>query len=176
MHLPRRDGKISLERTGPYIPPITFPGPIILTAEARTLLEASELSGFSFLPVVKAHIAELHWEDWDLNLTWPPQLPESGEPEDYVLAEPHSASASAALGEIWEVVLPTAGKIIAPDPITPDSLMRPYKDLSLDSSAWNGADFFRGNSFGFKFCSARGHDWLSRTWGEFVWFDPFPSA
>lgn len=54
-HSRRVDGKLALERTGPYIPPITLPGigDIVLTSEARQLLEASDLSGFSFAPVEK---------------------------------------------------------------------------------------------------------------------------
>lgn len=175
-HLPERDGKIALERTGPYIPPITFPGPIVLTTEARQLLESSGLSGLSFLPVVKAHIAELHWEEWDLNLDWPPKLPDSGEPEDYILAEPHSPSASDALGELWEVVVPTTGKMISPKVITPKSLMRPYKEFCFDSSTWNGADIFMGEGRGWILCSERARDWFTAHWGEFVEFDPFPST
>jgi hypothetical protein len=176
MHLPRQDERISLERTGPYIPPITFPMEIILTSEARQLLESSGFSGLSFLPVVKAHIVELHWEKWDLNLDWPPKLPDSGEPEDYILAEPHSASASAALGDLWELVVPTTGKTISPKSITPKSLMRPYKEFCFDSSTWNGADLFRGEGWGWILYSERACDWFSKTWGEYVMFDPFPST
>jgi hypothetical protein len=171
MHLPRRDGKISLERTGPYIPPITFPSAIILTSEARELFESSGLSGSSFLPVEKAHIVELHWENWDLDLVWPPKLPESGEPEDYILAEPHSASASDALGELWEVAVPATAKIIRPQPI-----VRSYKELTLDLSTWNGADLFRGDGYGGILFAERARNWFSERWGRFVTFDPFPST
>jgi hypothetical protein len=175
-HMGRRDGKLSLERTGPYIPPITFPMEIILTSDARRLLESSGLSGFSFLPVAKAHIAELHWEKWDLNLDWPPKLPESGEPEDYVLAEPHSASASDALGELWEVVVSKTGKMIHPPSMNAKSYMRPYPGFSFDSSTWNGADLFCGEGSGWILCSVRARDWFSEVWGKFVMFDPFPST
>ncbi|MGD0939780.1 MAG: hypothetical protein ABR905_08700 [Terracidiphilus sp.] len=175
-HQPRRNGSISLERTGPYIPPVTFPGPIVLTTEARQLLESSGLSGLSFLPVVKAHIVELHWEEWDLNLDWPPKLPDSGEPEDYILAEPHNPGASDALGELWEITVPKTGKIISPERITLSSLMRPYKGFSFDSSNWNGADLFRSEGSGWMLCSERGRDWLTESWGRLLLFDPFPST
>jgi hypothetical protein len=170
-HLPEKDGKICLERTGPYIPPITFPGPIVLTTEGRQLLESSGLSGCSFRPVEKAHIVELHWEKWDLNLDWPPKLPDSGEPEDYILAEPHSASASDALGDLWELVIPITAKIIRPT-----SIVRSYKELKLDISTWNGADLFRGEGCGYTLFTERARDWFSKTWGEYVMFDPFPST
>jgi hypothetical protein len=55
MHSARMGGKVALERTGPYIPPITFPGlSMLLTNEAREVLEHSELTGFEFLPVEKS--------------------------------------------------------------------------------------------------------------------------
>ena len=83
-HRPRLAGKLALERTGPYIPPITLPGDIVLTSEARNLLEVSGLSGFSFLAVEKALIVELHWESWNLTADEPAEYPESEEPEDYI--------------------------------------------------------------------------------------------
>jgi len=85
--VPRVDGRLALERSGPYIPPITLPGigDIVLTSEAQKLLESSALSGFSFLPVEKALVVELHWETWNLDAEQPTQFPESGEPEDYIL-------------------------------------------------------------------------------------------
>lgn len=171
MHLPRQDGNISLERTGPYIPPITFPMAIVLTSEARGLLESSGLSGFGFLPVVKAHIAEVHWEEWDLALDEPPMFPESGEPEDYVLAEPHSVTASDALGDLWEVAVPATATITRRTPI-----VRSYKELQLDSSTWNGGDLFKGGGYGSVIFTERARDWFSDVWGEFVMFDPFPST
>lgn len=55
-HLSRTDDLLQLERTGPYIPPITLPGigEVVLTSPARQLLESSKLTGFSFRPVKKA--------------------------------------------------------------------------------------------------------------------------
>src|SRR5258708_4824998 len=81
-HRPRGDGRLALERTGPYIPPITLPGigEVVVTSAARQLLESSELTGFSFQPVDKVLTVELHWEDWDLSADEPPHFPDSGEP------------------------------------------------------------------------------------------------
>src|SRR5215469_4892002 len=85
-HLPREGGLLSLERTGPFIPPITLPGigEIVLTSAARKSLESSGLTGFDFRPVRKVLTVELHWENWNLNAEEPEQFPESGEPEDYI--------------------------------------------------------------------------------------------
>ena len=54
-HSPRVGGLLALERTGPYIPPITFPGigEIVLTSSAKELLQTSDLTGFGFRPVAK---------------------------------------------------------------------------------------------------------------------------
>src|SRR5262250_3064070 len=80
-HLSRVDGRLALERTGPYIPPITLPGigDVVLTSRARGDLESSGLSGFTFLPVEKTLIVELHWEEWRLDAEEPAEFPETGE-------------------------------------------------------------------------------------------------
>ncbi len=66
-HLPGTEGLLALERTGPFVPPITIPGlgDVVLTSSARELLESSGLTGFSFRPVKKVLTVELHWENWD---------------------------------------------------------------------------------------------------------------
>src|ERR1700743_1057940 len=87
-HSPRIDGRLALERTGPYIPPITLPGfSVVITDAARTLMVSSGLTGFTFLPVEKKLIVELHWEIWDLNDDEPAEYPASGEPEGYILGK-----------------------------------------------------------------------------------------
>lgn len=172
-HLPRLDGRLSLERTGPYIPPITLPGigDIVLTNEARGLLEGSGLSGFSFVPVEKTLIVELHWETWNLNADEPPEFPDSGEPEDYVLGKPHSPTAAEALGNLWEVAIPNTATIIRPQ-----STMASYKELKLDLSSWNGADLFRSEGYGRALFSKRARDWFTEHWGMYVLFDEFATA
>jgi hypothetical protein len=107
-HLPRVAGRLALDRTGPYIAPITLPGigDIVLTTPASRLLESSGLTGFTFRPVEGVLTVELQWEDWDLTAEQPAQYPDSGEPEDYILGQPNSPGASAALGELWEFSVP----------------------------------------------------------------------
>jgi hypothetical protein len=171
-HLPRVDTRLALERSGPYIPPITLPGigDIVLTSEARRLLESSGLTGFSFLPVEKARIVELRWETWDLDADQPAEFPQSGEPEDYILAKPHSPNAAAELGELWEVVVPPTATILRPR-----SVVSSYKELRVDPSTWNGADLFRGEGYGSTLFSERARDWFSAHWGKYVRFDELPT-
>lgn len=99
-HVSGYEGPLQIERTGPYVPPITLPGirNVILTTPSKQLLDSSGLTGFSFRPVKKALTVELHWETWDWSAEEPEEFPESGEPEDYILGQPDSPKASAALG------------------------------------------------------------------------------
>jgi hypothetical protein len=172
-HSPRTDGVLALERTGPFIPPITLPGlgHVVLTSSARKLLESSGLTGFSFRPVKKVLTVELHWENWDLKAEDPPYFADSGEPEDYILGQPNSPSASAALGELWEVIVPDTARILQPKPVA-DS----YKDLLLGLSTWNGADLFRSDGYATILFSERGRAWFSEHWGEYVKFQEFPTT
>jgi hypothetical protein len=170
-HLPRRDGKVALERTGPFIPPITLPFAIVVTAEARVLLETSGLSGFSFLPVEKARVVEFHWEGWDLEALEPAEYPESGEPEDYILSRRHSPAAASALGDLWEIVVAPTVTILRPS-----SVVRSFKDLKLDTKTWNGEDLIKGNGYGSILFSQRAMEWFGSQWMKYVQFDPFPSS
>jgi hypothetical protein len=169
-HLARENGRIALERTGPFIPPITFPGfgGFVLTAQARKLFEASGLTGYSFQPVEKKLIVELHWEEWDLEAPEPKQYPESGEPEDYILGQAHSPEAAAALGDLWEVLVSKAARIIKPD--------KPYhfgihKEFLIDSSSWNGDDLFGSHDVGYVLFTERARDWFFGHWGEYIDFE-----
>jgi hypothetical protein len=171
-HSPRINGRLALERTGPYIPTVTLPGfSIVLTSEARELLESSGLTGFSFLPVEKRLIVELHWESWDLSAREPAEYPNSGEPEDYILARPHSPTAAVALGDLWEVIVTFNVEVLRPT-----STANSYRDLQIDLRSWNGADFLRSREYGGCLFSQRAHDWISEHWEKYVEFHPFPAA
>jgi hypothetical protein len=173
MHQPRVNGRIALERTGPYIPPITLPGisDIVLTAEARKLLESSKLNGFSFLPIEKVHIVDLRWEEWDLGAIEPVEYPESGEPEDYILANPHSPATANALGDLWEVEVPQIVTALRPKPTVSS-----YKELQLDLSTRKGEDLIKGSGYGSVLFSERARDWFSEHWGKYLQFEPFPTT
>ena len=112
---PRLDGLMQLERTGPFIPPITLPGigDVVVTDGFRAALERAGFAGLSFAPVIKARIVEYHWELWDRTATSPVELPESGEPEAYILARPHSPVVAEQFGPLWEVTLPEGARWMA---------------------------------------------------------------
>lgn len=59
------DGVLELERTGPFIPPISQPGMpgIVVTDEFRIRVEESSLTGIAFQPVRKTRIVNVPWHD-----------------------------------------------------------------------------------------------------------------
>lgn len=172
-HSRRVEGKLQLERTGPFIPPITFPGlrGFVLTSEAKFSLETSGLSGYTLLPVDKKLIVNLPWEQWNLSAPEPAWYPETGEPEDYILGQPHSHEAAAALGDLWEVVVAPSVKVLRDRQIV-DS----YKELAIDSSTWDGTDIFASNDVGYTFFTERAQTWFFGHFGEYVDFEEFRSV
>ena len=172
-HAPRVNGNLSLERTGSYIPPVTLPGrgSMVLTDEARRLLEASGLGEFTFRPVEKKLIVELPWHTWDLSAEEPPEYPDSGEPEDYVLGKPHSPTLALGMGDLWEVVVPFNVVIIRPT-----AVVESYRDLHVDLTTWNGADLVRGKEYGGLLFSQRAKDWFVEQWNQYLRFDEFPAV
>ena len=106
-HLGRLDGLLQLERVGPFVPPISFPGisDIVVTDNFRKSLENSGLTGFTFQPVIKRRIVFLEWEKWNRPAEEPVEYPSTGEPEDYILERPHSPELAQQIGDLWEVCL-----------------------------------------------------------------------
>jgi|KBSSwiStaDraftv2_1062776.scaffolds.fasta_scaffold85793_2 hypothetical protein len=160
------DGLIQLERSAPFIPPISFPGfEIVVTDDFRQRLAKSGLAGFGFEAVHKARIVDIPWHTWNLDAEDPPEFPESGEPEDYLLEREHSPALAAAMGPLWRVVLPHAADIHR-EP-TDDAW---HDRIYLISSSWSGADMFRARGVGYLFVSDAAQAWLAREAGEHVSF------
>src|SRR5689334_10501764 len=76
-HLGRVDGRLQIERTGPYVPGVSPSGigNVIVTDPVRACIEGAALSGCSFIAVDKATIVDLSWSDWDLAAELPPVIP-----------------------------------------------------------------------------------------------------
>ncbi|HLK67605.1 MAG TPA: hypothetical protein VKU19_29415 [Bryobacteraceae bacterium] len=169
-HLGRARNLLSLERTGPYMPPITFPGigDVVLNVAGRKLLEASGLTGFTFQPVNKTRIVYLPWQDWDLKANKPREYPESGEPEDYILERPSNAHVAEEMGDIWELVVPVTAKIGRPR-----EMVNSFRELYVERGSWNGADVFRGAGYGGPLVTERAKAWMEKYFGEYARFDAF---
>ncbi len=148
-HLPRAEDHLQLERTGPFIPPVTFPGisDVVVTEMTRTKI-AGIVPTLRFRPLVKTHIVKSNWDEWNPTAQQPAQYPKSGEPEDYILAEPHDPLIAERLGELWELV--------------PDIVVGIQgKDGSIQMRHYQGQDFVRETlSAGYNFVSGRLRDAL----------------
>jgi hypothetical protein len=165
-HLPRKDNLIQLERTGPFIPPITLPGigNIVVTLDLKNELESSDFSQLTFAPVLKARIVEYHWEQWDLTSERPAEYPESGAPEDYILARPHSPSIAEQFGELWEVILPEDAEVEA------IQIGRGVWEYRVNESTWRGLHLFRAKGKGHIIATEKAKSWLedrAKEWLDF---------
>ncbi len=162
-----QSGLLKLERAGTFAPPISFPGinDIVVTDLFRLALETSNLTGFSFRPVIKHHIVDLDWSKWKSEE--PNFYPESGEPEDYILEAQHSPETAEQMPEFWELVVKETAHVQR----TED----PWADfgiaLSLLKETWNGDDFFRAPEVGYTFVSVKAKLWLEKEAGELVSFE-----
>lgn len=151
------DGSLLLYRTGPFIPPISFPGwnPVVLQA-VRERMEAEGFTGFEFRRVSKRRIIDLDWRTWDLEAESPAELPEC-EPEDYVLKGKHSAATARELGELWEMYTPP----------TPGLQIEGGSDF--DPAKYRGQDICKMCELGgYTYVSLRLRDWLQANYSEWV--------
>lgn len=161
MHLDRHQGLIQLERTGPTIAPITFPGgtDIVVTQALQIALEQSGLTGFSFQPVIKRRIVELNWEEWDVAADEPEEDPEEGEPENYILARPHETRVADELGILAEL-LPAPGV----EAHFVDQFLRVWPET------WKGTDIFYAHPYRIPCASWKARRWLEQHVGDYVEF------
>lgn len=162
--------RIQLERTGPYVPPITFPGSgdVIVTLALRAAVEASGLSGFAFREVILARIVRLDWHLWDLTADEPRELPEGGEPEGYVLDHPHDPHLAEQIGPLWEVDLGIGAEAVIE---TPDPRVSWKYNVHLVSGSITGLDIFRASQTGRSFVSERCREFLERNAAQCVKFE-----
>lgn len=132
MHAPRRaDGLTPLERTGPFVPPVTCPHELLVTGEMRARLEGSGLSGLSFAPVHKTRIVRSDWEHWDHTADDPRELPESGEPEDYVLGLPHDEALAREMPDLYAIVPTGRARFEKRPPPPPDPSIPEWVSVTL---------------------------------------------
>jgi hypothetical protein len=135
-----REAPLLLERTGPFIPPITIPhsGCIVVSDGFRLTLESSCPAVFQFKPVVKSHIVVSDWHTWDWDAEDPREVPSGGEPDEY-LAQPHSDEAASQMGDVWELIVEKGAWLDT------DVRRAPWDyDLRIHLDSWNGSDLFYG--------------------------------
>ena len=175
--LEKKDGMLQLERAGPFLPPVTFPGLsdcMVVTDEARRKLEMSGLGYLEFRPVVKARIVDLPWQTWDRRADDPAEFPETGEPEDYILLRPHSPRIADEMGDVWQVLLKDGATVDT------DIQRAPWDyAVRVHAATWNGDHLFWGKKpdafFGrWVIASEHGKQWLEENAGEWAQFEALP--
>lgn len=154
----KTSGKLKLKRTGPFVPPMVISGlsDLIVTDSIKTKLEASGLKGVKFSVVEKEKITVVDWRNWDLYADEPLFYPDNGEPENYILALPHSKETSESIGLLWELELEINGIFLDSYTYSPGS---------------KETDFMYTDNSGWILVTENAKDWIIKNCGEFIEFN-----
>jgi hypothetical protein len=176
--LPRKDGLFQLDRTGPFIPPISFPvGVIIVTDEYKERLIKSGLTGLSFQPIIKSRIVHLEWQKWDKTAEDPEEYPSTGEPEDYILERPNSPDLAEKIGKLWELCLGEHADTVTVHRDASEwgmikwSAIDHQNDIIIVLSSWDGTDLFKVRGSGYPYVSEKAKCWVEQTIPEWISFE-----
>ena len=85
----------------------------------------------------------MEWERWDRDASEPPEYPEGGEPEGYILDRPHDERTAEEMGPLWEVVLDVGARVIRWDESW-------NVVISVIGESLTGADVFRARRGGWR--------------------------
>jgi hypothetical protein len=177
------DGVLSLHRTGPFLPPISFPwthakrdvdSAVVVSAELKASLEALNLPGVRFRTARRSRIVPLSWETWDLRAREPAEYPDENEPENYLLNRKHDPRCAARMSTAFELILPdtTVGIDSVEDPANP---LR-----TLYTSARSGKGALPASrthpTCGDLVVDDRMRTWLKKHVGNWVRFEPVTQA
>jgi hypothetical protein len=160
-------GVLQLERTGPFVPPISQPnGFVVVTGAFLEELQQSVLTGFDVGKVKKKKVPLVDWRSWTPYGPKKMKYPVGGEPENYIEFGEHSGEAAKDLGELF------------------DLQFRPGIEVSRDggyhlvAESWSGQDFFVAKDEmmrdHFVFVSKRARLWLLDRVSEWIAFEKHP--
>jgi hypothetical protein len=155
-------GKLELERTGPFVPPISQPNRfVVVTDDFLCQLRDSGLQGIDAVPVVKKRITVVDWREWEPFGAKDMKYPAGNEPENYILRRKHSPEAADALGGLWELKFHPAIQISREG------------GYHLVLSTWEGAELFIAKDEHpiYNYVSEQARDWLSQHASEWVAFE-----
>lgn len=164
-----KDGSLLLSRTGPFIPPISFPcdDPVVTDVFRGEL--AARFPELKFREVTKEKIVELHWEHWPRDQE-AREYPESYEPEDYIFRREHSPTAAEKMGPVWQVVLSEG---IQSRMLRSKKHLH-WKGLTVILDTWDGSELLYTRPFHFPtpLASQPAKDWLQERVGDWIEFQP----
>jgi len=97
-------GQAVLMRSGPFVPPVTFPSGIcVITKDLRDAMISQGFIGVDCCAVVVKKVVHIEWQEWDKSLPLvSDQLPVS-EPEDYISRRRHSPRTAKELPQMFEL-------------------------------------------------------------------------
>lgn len=154
---------LDLQRTGPFIPPLSQPlySNVVVTAECLSRLQASGLTGYSVIPVVVIKSPKIDWRSWIPYGDQEMKYPAGNEPENYISRRKHSPEASAGFGDLSALLFQPGIDFVY------------GKEAHVAASSWNQSDFFvdRSERPIYQYVSERARDWLTREAGEWVAFE-----
>jgi hypothetical protein len=167
----REQDSLQLERTGPFVPPITDSGSgsFIVTEVFKQKLEQSGLTGFTFKSVIKKRIVKLDWHLWDRELGEPPLYPAGGEPEDYILKRKHNSRIAEKIGNLWEIVVLKRGQVERRK--TKKTTDRLDYDIYFVEGTWPGVDFIRAEGIVYVYVTLKAKKWLDENAGDWLSFN-----
>lgn len=156
------ESTLELQRTGPFVPPLSQPTLgcyVVVTDRLLNAMKAAKLTGFTVMPVSLVKTPLIDWRKWSPYGDAEMKYPAGGEPENYLLRRKHSPEASAAIGTLWYLKF------------------QPGIHFAYDggphvvASTWNGNDFFSQHERPlYNYVSQRARDWLLQNVGEWVAF------
>ena len=160
------DGLLQLYRSAPFVPPISLPGlGIVVTGRFRSEIEQSPLKGFTFRSVEKKHIVNIAWHDASRKTDEPPEYPDSGEPEDYILGRPHDPHLSDQIGDLWELhparICYTTRK---------SRIVNSRDEITLVTTDWDGSDVFMADGVLYHYVTTRARNWFRERVPELLAF------
>jgi hypothetical protein len=171
------DAPLALHRTGPFLPPLSFPRitntgghAVIVSDDLKRELVSLNLPGVTFRDAAKSRIIPVAWEKWDLNAADPAVRPAEGEPENYVWNEKHDAACADKMSRAFELVVPVG-------PIGVDRVEDPdwgfVDEFVATSDAAEVPSISRSHpKYGYVIVDDSMRMWLEKQVGPWVRFSP----
>lgn len=128
----------------------------------------SQFAYLEFKDVLLQKIVDIDWENWDRK-DKPQFFPPGGEPENYILKLPHSPSAAARTGRLFEAIVSIGAeaRIVHGEVGTRSKIILKY-------ASWNGCDLFTVRIYDYEHIVATeaAKSWFESMVGDWVSFEP----